>query len=302
MTGRTRRTRRTRPTRRTRRTRRTVAAALAALGAALGTVTACSSGPSAPTPEPTPVRRVVWRDAFDGAAGAAPSAANWTNEVGGDGWGNQELEYYTPGAQNARLDGSGHLLITADKAPANQRLTCWYGPCTHVSARLSSERKVTLHSGRLEARIKMPRGQGLWPAFWLLGANRPSVGYPGCGEIDVAEVIGSEPGVTWASLHGPGYVRAGLTRGFTLPDQGSFSDDFHTFAVDWTDDGLAFAIDGAEYYRVRRGDIGENKEWVFDKPFFVIVNLAVGGEWPGSPSADTAFPATMVVDEVTVFE
>lgn len=132
----------------------------------------------------------------------------------------------------AVLDGAGHLVITAERARPAERLRCWYGACTHLFARLTTMHRVTLKAGKVEARMKVPRGKGLWSAFWLKGDDFDTVGHPKSGEIDVAEVLGHEPNVSWASLHGPGYVRAGLTRDFKAPDNAALSDDFHTYAVD----------------------------------------------------------------------
>lgn len=248
----------------------------------------------------------MWQDEFDGAAGTAPDVRHWNHDTGGDGWGNQELQDYAPPGRNARLDGAGHLVITAEKiapgkaAERGGNATCWYGPCTYRSARLTTLHKVTVQEGRVEARMKVPRGKGLWSAFWLMGDDFDTVGHPASGEIDVTEVLGHEPNVTWASVHGPGYVRAGLTKGYSPPNDAALSDDFHTYTVEWIKQGLTFSVDGHEYYSVARTDIGEGRRWVFDKPFFLILNVAVGGEWPGAPD-DSVLPSTLVVDSVRVF-
>ncbi len=149
--------------------------------------------------------------------------------------------------------------------------------------------------------MRLPTQPGLWPAFWMMGEDLGRVGWPRSGEIDVMELVGDEPGKVWASAHGPGYIRAGLTAPFDLPHGQTFSDEFHTFGVELSGDELAFDVDGTVYHRVHRRDIGADKVWVFDKPFHVILNLAVGGEWPGSPSASTQLPARLVIDHVAIY-
>lgn len=148
--------------------------------------------------------------------------------------------------------------------------------------------------------MKLPAGQGLWPAFWMLGANYPQLGHPACGEVDVRENLGSEPGRVWGTVHGPGYAGAGLTGKAELPAGQRYADDVHTFAVDWTPEGFAFAVDVVVYHRVPKSAAGTN-EWVFDRPFFLTLNLAVGGSWPGAPDASTPFPSTLLVDHVALY-
>lgn len=148
--------------------------------------------------------------------------------------------------------------------------------------------------------MTLPQGKGLWPAFWLLGANYPEVGHPASGEIDIMELVGDEPFRVWSSAHGPGYTLSGLTAKYDLPAGQTFTDGFHTFALDWSPTELAFSVDGTVYHRVPRSAIGDS-EWVFDKPFFVILNLTVGGTWAGEPAPETAFPAQLVVDYVASY-
>lgn len=246
-------------------------------------------------------KRLAWRDDFTGPAGAPPNPRFWTPQVGGWGWGNEELQRYTPDPDNASLDGSGHLTITAREdtvAPTAPDQFCWYGPCRYTSARLITADKVTPRYGRIEARIKVPAGAGLWPAFWMLGEDFFTVGHPQSGEVDIMEIVGKEPATAWASVHGPGYT--GLSNRFDLPPGSTFADDFHTFAVDWSPDGLVFSVDGQAYHSVPPADAGAN-EWVFDQPFFLVLNLAVGGRWPGEPTPQTQFPASMLVDYVAVY-
>jgi beta-glucanase (GH16 family) len=276
------------------------------LSIALSLATAFSMAPAAwpaDAPSDPPVSpqtsALAFADEFDGPAGTPPDPARWTHEVNGGGGGNNELQFYTDSTDNAALDGEGHLVITARKEnPANYQ--CWYGTCEYTSARLNTATTFTQAYGHIEARIKVPRGQGMWPAFWMLGDNIGDVGWPNCGEIDVMENIGREPSTVHGSLHGPGYSGGNpITGTYTLPDGGVFADDFHTFAVDWTPDQISWSVDGAVYQTNTPADTNGNP-WVFDHPFFVILNVAVGGNWPGSPDDTTQFPQQMVVDYVRV--
>jgi beta-glucanase (GH16 family) len=243
---------------------------------------------------------LAWSDEFEGAAGAAVDGAKWVADTGGQGWGNQEREFYTPGAENAVLDGAGHLVITARAEQSAQR-RCWYGTCRYTSARLKTVDRYEPTYGRFEARIRLPRGQGLWPAFWLLGANCDSVGWPQCGEIDVVESVGHEPNIVFGTLHGPGYSGGG---GITMNDTlhaGTFADDFHVFAMEWSPRQIRWLVDDKEYHRLTPAELPKGAPWVFDHPFFVILNVAVGGGRPGDPDATTTFPQQMVVDYVRVY-
>jgi len=239
----------------------------------------------------------VWHDEFDGPAGASFDRAKWKPDVGGDGFGNQERELYTDSA-NAVLDGQGHLVITA-RAEAGQG--CWYGACLYTSARLTTKTLFAQAYGRFEARIRIPRGQGIWPAFWLLGANDEAVGWPECGEIDIMENIGKEPNRVHGTVHGPGYSGDKGIGGPSTLDAAAYGDDFHVYAVEWRRDDIRWLVDGREYFRVTPASLPAGAKWVFDHPFFVILNLAVGGGWPGDPDATTKFPQQMIVDYVRVY-
>ncbi|MDO0926238.1 lectin [Streptomyces sp. TG1A-8] len=242
---------------------------------------------------------VTWSDDFNGAAGSAPDPGKWTLETGGSGNGNSELQYYTNSRDNAALDGNGNLVITARKN-TDSGLQCWYGSCQYTSARLNTARTFTQAYGHFEARIKIPRGQGMWPAFWMLGNDLGTAGWPNSGEIDVMENIGKEPGTVHGTIHGPGYSGSGgIGAPYTLPNGKAFADDFHVFAVDWSPNSIKWSVDGQTYQTRTPADVGGNK-WVYDHPFFVILNLAVGGSWPGNPDASTQFPQTMTVDYVRV--
>ncbi|MEU0302380.1 family 16 glycosylhydrolase [Streptomyces sp. NPDC006175] len=241
----------------------------------------------------------TWADEFDGAAGSAPDSSKWTLEKGGSGNGNNELQYYTDSTRNASLDGNGNLVITAHRN-SDSGLQCWYGTCQYTSARLNTAQTFTQAYGRYEARIKIPRGQGIWPAFWMLGDDLGSVGWPNSGEIDIMENVGKEPGTVHGTIHGPGYSGgAGIGAAYSLPDGRAFADDFHTFAVDWSPNALVWSVDGQTYQTRTPADVNGNK-WVFDHPFFIVLNLAVGGNWPGSPDGSTSLPQTMTVDYVRV--
>jgi beta-glucanase (GH16 family) len=256
-----------------------------------------SSGPS-PSPN-APGWTLVWSDEFDGAAGALVDATKWVFDLGGNGWGNYELEYYTDRARNASLTGEGTLAIQAFResyrgADGVSR--------DFTSARLKTLRRFEQAYGRFEARLKVPRGQGLWPAFWMLGADIETVDWPACGEIDVMENIGREPSTIHGTMHGPGYSGAGgLSGSYALPAGARFTDDFHVFAVEWEPAAVRWYVDGALYHTRTPADLPAGTRWVFDHPFFILLNVAVGGDWPGSPDASTAFPQTMLVDFVRAY-
>jgi beta-glucanase (GH16 family) len=247
--------------------------------------------------------RLVWSDEFDGPAGARLDARKWTVEVGGWGWGNKELEYYSDRTKNAYLDGRGLLVITALQEPLGQEFKCWYGQCRYTSARLITKNKFAQAYGRFAARLKLPFGQGIWPAFWLLGENIDTAGWPTCGEIDVMENIGREPAMVHGTIHGPGYAGGkGIGAPFALPGGKRFADDYYIFAIEWEPQALRFYVDGQLYETLTPADLPTGTKWVYDHPFFIILNLAVGGSWPGDPDAMTVFPQTMLVDYVRVYK
>ncbi|WP_089154135.1 glycoside hydrolase family 16 protein [Micromonospora sp. NBS 11-29] len=273
---------------------RTVAALATA---AIGLTAALTTVPS--TPAVAAPGAVTWSDDFNGPAGAAPDASKWRYDIGGSGWGNNELQYYTNSTRNAALDGNGNLVITARKENPGG-YGCWYGSCQYTSARLLTNGTFAQAYGRFEARIKIPRGQGLWPAFWMLGNDIGSNPWPNSGEIDIMENVGSSPSTVWGTLHGPGYSGGnGIGASTSLPNGQALADAFHTFAVDWAPDSITWYLDGVAYSRKTPADAGGNR-WVFDHPFFMIMNVAVGGNWPGSPNSATTFPQTMTIDYVRV--
>ncbi|HJU68253.1 MAG TPA: glycoside hydrolase family 16 protein [Gemmatimonadaceae bacterium] len=242
---------------------------------------------------------LAWSDEFTGAPGASVDSTKWVADTGGHGWGNEERQYYTL-RSNASLDGSGHLVITA-RASTDSSLRCWYGACGYTSARLKTKGRFETTYGRFEARIRIPRGQGIWPAFWMLGADIDQVGWPQCGEIDVMENIGREPNIVHGTVHGPGYSGANGIGGAHTLTTAAFADDFHVFAVEWTPAQIRWLVDGTEYRRLIPAGIPPGATWVFNHPFFMLLNVAVGGAWPGHPDASTVLPQQMVVDYVRVY-
>ena len=240
---------------------------------------------------------LAWSDEFNQPDGSSPDPTKWTFDIGGDGWGNHELEYYTDRPQNVRIE-HGHLVITARQ----EKYTGADGKTRdYTSARLKTLGKFSVTYGRIEARIKMPRGQGVWPAFWMLGSNINQVGWPESGEIDIMENIGREPAVVHGTLHGPGYSGdKGIGTPFSLR-HGRFADRYHVFAVEWEPNVIRFYVDGKRYATRTPADLPKRTHWVYNQPFFLLLNFAVGGDWPGSPDHKTRFPQQMLVDYVRVY-
>jgi beta-glucanase (GH16 family)/transcriptional regulator with XRE-family HTH domain len=239
--------------------------------------------------------KLIWHDEFAGSAGAPPDSTKWQVVTGAGGWGNHELEDYTSRASNVSLDGKGHLAITAEHGTyADGGATSNY-----TSGRIQTKGLYQSRYGQIEARIKLPAGQGLWPAFWALGADGA---WPEAGEIDVMENIGSKPSTIFGSIHGP---QAGSARGYAISAtehaHSSLAAGFHTYGVEWSPKEIVFTLDGVPYATRTRSDLSSSQRWVFNKPFYLLLNLAVGGTWPGSPNASTRFPATMLVDWVRVY-
>lgn len=240
---------------------------------------------------------LAWSDEFTGPNGSSPDAAKWAMESGGNGWGNDELEYYTPRPENLRIE-EGNLVIEALKEE-------FVGPDgvtrRYTSGRLKTKGRFSQAYGRFEARIQIPSGQGVWPAFWLLGDDFPAAGWPACGEIDVMENVDVDKSRIHGSIHGPGYsAKKSLTSAFTLR-HGLFSDSFHVFAVEWEPRVIRFYVDDELYATRTPADLPSGSRWVFDHPFFLILNLAVGGNLPASPDTSTEFPQRMLVDYVRVY-
>lgn len=228
-----------------------------------------------------------WSDEFDGHA---LDRAKWRFETGGHGFGNNEMQYYTDRPENLRVE-QGMLVIEARREQ--------YGDRDYTSARIKTAGLMERTHGRYEARIKVPRGQGIWPAFWLLGADIKTAGWPRCGEIDIMENIGKEPATVHGTLHGPGYSGEHAYGSPSTLERGVFADGFHVFAVEWEPQRIRWYRDGILYHTATPERV--KGDWVFEHPFFVILNLAVGGYWPGYPDATTALPQRMLVDYVRVY-
>jgi beta-glucanase (GH16 family) len=250
--------------------------------------------------------KLVWSDEFNGSDGSDVDPTKWVHEVSGTGNGNQEREYYTAGPANAYQKG-GYLHIVADKLPAGGGgYSCWYGACEYTSGKLVTkawgqpslfEKKY----GRFAARMKIPAGQGMWPAFWLLGNDISTVNWPGSGEIDTMENIGKVPATVYGTLHGPNAANANVSLGgSTSLSMGALADDFHEYAIEWSAGQVAFLLDGTPYFTGMQAAF--QGTWVFDHPFYLILNLAIGGTWPGDPDATTVFPAELLVDWVRVYD
>ncbi|WP_350287665.1 glycoside hydrolase family 16 protein [uncultured Croceitalea sp.] len=244
---------------------------------------------------------LVWEDNFD--LDGAPDSSRWGYDLGDGseqgilGWGNEELQYYTDRPENATIQ-NGILLITAREET--------FEGASYTSARLSTKDRFEQRYGRFEARIRLPFGQGIWPAFWMLGADIDENPWPGAGEIDIMEYRGQEPTILIGSVHGPGYSGGdAISKEYTLEND-RFDTGFHIFGIEWGPDFINYYVDDVLYNQITPEDIDEETNgqgvWVFNKPFYILMNLAVGGTFVGSPNAETQFPQTMLVDYVRVYE
>jgi beta-glucanase (GH16 family) len=259
---------------------------------------------------------LVWSDEFDAPAGTVPDPESWTHEIGDttpdgkNGWGNDELQYYTDDPANAATDGVGNLVITLEEADGTQE--CYYGPCEFTSARLLTQHKEEFAYGRIESRLKVPDGgAGLWPAFWSLGTDITYNPWPGAGEIDIMEYVSRLPEEIFGTVHGPGYSGGGSIGDiwdfgmpvFEAPLAGTddFSNDgYHTFTVEWEPNLITWYVDGVQYHQVTPADVPG--PWVFDKPFFLLLNFAIGGNFGGTPNPANDYPQEYLVDYVHVFQ
>lgn len=244
-------------------------------------------------------RTLVWSDEFNSI-----NSSNWTFETGGGGWGNNELQYYT-GGQNAFIQNDsaagGNVLVIEARRDNPANYNCWYGRCTYTSSRMITRDKRSFQYGRIEARMKLPQTQGIWPAFWMLGNSMGSVGWPAAGEIDIMEHVGYEPTVTHGALHGPGY--SGNTPFFGthyLPHSADAA--YHVYAIEWSANEIAWYVDNTRFYSVSRATVQTRGNWVYDQPFWILLNIAVGGNWPGSPNGSSVFPQRLYVDYVRVYQ
>lgn len=255
-------------------------------------------GPNLPTdnagytsPQSYPGLTLVWSDEF---SGTSLDLNSWNQEVGNGtgGWGNNELEYYTNSTKNTFLS-NGNLIIEARKEAL--------GGFNYSSGRMTTLGKREFKYGRIDIRAKLPVSKGLWPALWMLGSNIGSVGWPACGEMDIMELVGTYPSRVTSTMHWKSAAGNHVTNGadYNLPS-GDFSQQFHVFSMVWTADKISCYMDDLPYYSIPKSSIGATNP--FNAAQFFIFNVAVGGNWPGSPDATTSFPQRMFVDYVRVFQ
>lgn len=257
-----------------------------------GNLAYAGSNPSQLPDGPGTPRKLLWSDEFSGTVDSKPDPSKWTYDLGANGWGNKELENYTDRPENAFLDGKGHLVIRAIKDEGH-----------FTSARMKTQGLFSFTYGRVEARMKLPRGQGIWPAFWMLGNDIVKVGWPACGEVDVMENLGREPSIVHGTIHGPGYSgKHSISAQYALPGAPPLADDFHLYAADWIPNRIEFSIDGHVYATVTPASLPPGTKWVYNHAFFLILNLAVGGAWSGNPDSSTIFPQDLTVDYIRVYE
>jgi beta-glucanase (GH16 family) len=238
---------------------------------------------------PSP-RAVEWSDEFGGPAGQRVDRRKWKHEVGAGGWGSHELQRFTRSTANAATDGHGRLAIVARRHGA--------AGDSYTSARLTTSGRFAFRYGDVEARIRVPAGQGLWPGFWALGNDIDRKGWPRSGEIDIMEVIGSNSRKTHGSIHGPTPDGEEYRISGEATHRPPLSRGFHIYGIRWLPDAMQFKLDGRAYESIARADLPADRRWVFNRPFFLLLSLAVGGDWPGPPGSGTPFPATMLVDWV----
>lgn len=257
--------------------------------------------PADTSPKETSMPGLVWSDEFDGPAGRGVDRSRWRVAEGAGGWGNNELQNYTDDSANLALDGEGHLAITGQRQQTTDKRGRDAG---YTSARITSIPNAP--DGRIEARINVPAGAGLWSAFWTLGKNHSKVGWPTSGEIDIMETM-NDTAEVHANAHAATMDGSGQSIGrwqklqTTRPDA-PVAGSWHTYALERKDDELRFLLDGVEFHRIRADQLTEGQSWPFDQPQQLLLNLAIGGDWPGSPNSSTPFPATMLVDYVRVYD
>lgn len=260
---------------------------LGLLTIALTVIMGCSTSE---TQTVTNFTELVMQDEFD--TDGPPDSTIWNFDIGNgtNGWGNGELQYYTARTDNVKV-ANGYLLISALKES--------YEGASYTSSRLLTKGLLEQTYGRFEARILLPYGQGIWPAFWLLGADDQQT-WPQIGEIDIMEYRGQEPTKISGSVHGPGYSGSeSVTKSFTLPND-RFDTDFHVFGIEWGPEYINYYVDDVLYNQITPKDV--NGEWVFDRPFYILINMAVGGNYVGAPNSETTFPQIMLVDYVRVYK
>jgi beta-glucanase (GH16 family) len=249
----------------------------------------------------TAAGRLVWSDEFSGPAKAPVDRRRWRHEIGG-AWGDGELQSYTDRLANSYQDGRGRLVIAtrAERFSGADAITRNY-----TSARISTMGRFSFRYGTFEARLRTPAGRGLWPAFWALGTDIDRSGWPRCGEIDVMENLGQEPRRAYGTIHGPtggGGPLEDYKPGFAVEHDAPLAQGFHTYGARWLPGSIEFFFDGRRYGAITRADLPAGSRWVFDHPFYLVLNVAVGGRWAGSPDATTSFPQAMHVDHVRVYQ
>ncbi len=251
---------------------------------------------------------MVWSDEFNDPVGTPPNPNVWQYELGDGalnnikGWGNEESQYYTSDLANAATDGSGNLVIRLQEVDTKTTdLVCWYGPCEYTSARLITQDRLDFEYGRIEARVKVPNGpDGLWPAFWMLGTDIQEVGWPQTGEIDIMEYVSRIPNEFFGTLHGPGYS-GGASYGNTYNFSEAVSNNYHTFTIEWRPDAIDWYVDGIKFHQAKPVDL-DPYEWVYNHPFFMILNTAIGGNFGGAISDRMTFPQDTLIDYVRVYQ
>jgi beta-glucanase (GH16 family) len=251
-----------------------------------------------------------WADEFTGPAGTPPNPNRWKYEIGDGalngipGWGNSEFQYYTDDPANAALDGNGNLRLRLSAVnTATTDLLCYYGPCRYTSARLLTQDRAAFQYGKIEARIKLPPTDqsGVWPAFWALGTDITEVGWPQSGEIDIMEYVSRVPDEIFGTLHGPGYS-GGASYGNTI-NIPNLTDDFHTYTIEWWENHIIWYVDGVKFHEARNTDAFlSGKEWVYNHPFFLLLNVAIGGNFGGTISEQLTLPQDTLVDYVRVYQ
>ena len=248
---------------------------------------------------------LAWADEFDDPAGTPPNPANWAYEIGDttpdgkNGWGNEELQYYTDDPDNAQTDGDGNLVITLDEADGTQE--CYYGPCEFESARLITQNKAEFAYGRIESSLQVPTGgDGLWPAFWSLGTDITYNPWPGAGEIDVMEYVSRIPNEIFGTIHGPGYNGGGSFSGIYDFSPNRVDEQYHTYAVEWEPEKIRWYLDDTLYHEAAPSDVPG--PWVFEKPFFLLLNFAIGGNFGGAIDPNNTYPQEYLVDYVRVYQ
>jgi beta-glucanase (GH16 family) len=254
-----------------------------------GTGGSPTTPPALPPNVAFPATHLVFDDEFNNPAGTTPDASKWFADTGNGQ--NGELEYYTNNL-NAATDGQGDLDLVARREASGQ----------YTSGRINTSRSFSFTYGHVEARIKVSGTQGLWPAFWLLGANFPTVGWPYCGEIDVMEHVGKVADSVYSTIHAPAY-NGGAGLGSPYTTSTDFAAGFHTYAVDWNQTHMTFYVDGTAFFTLNKADVeAQHGPWVYDHPFYLILNNAIGGDWPGPPDATTVLPQHMLIDYVRIYQ